>query len=174
MKKMKKTISILFVFVFIIMSFSGCNNGKNVALLTAGNDSLMNRISIIEDTLNLEKFNKKLVKDFYQQLFGDKDLSAIDKYLRDDYIQHNPAAADGAEALKKVLTEWFKGAPKEKIDIQHIGADGDFVFIHLRSDRGTKVVSVIDIFRVDNGKIAEHWDVIQEVPEKSANSHPMF
>ena len=158
----------------MILAFTSCNTRNNSAKLTAGNDSLTKRISLMEDTLRREQLNKKLVADFYQQLFGDKDLSAIDKYLKDDYIQHNPAAADGALALKQVLTEWFKGAPKEKIDIQHIGADGDFVYIHLRSNRGTKVVSVIDIFRIENGKIAEHWDVIQEVPEKSANPHPMF
>jgi predicted SnoaL-like aldol condensation-catalyzing enzyme len=169
---MKKTISIFPAILFLV--FSSCNSRSNLQLLTAGNDSLTKRISIMEDTLRREQLNKKLVADFYQQLFGDKDLSAIDKYLKDDYIQHNPAAADGALSLKKVLTGWFEGAPKEKIDIQHIGADGDFVYIHLRSSRGTKVISVIDIFRIENGKIAEHWDVIQEVPDKSANPHPMF
>jgi predicted SnoaL-like aldol condensation-catalyzing enzyme len=76
--------------------------------------------------------------------------------------------------LKEAATQWFKGAPKEKIDIQHIAADGDLVFIHLRANMGGKVNSVIDIFRLENGKITEHWDVIQEVPAKSANPHPMF
>lgn len=171
---MKKTISSLFVFIFLIISFTGCNNGKKVALLTAGNDSLVKRISVIEDTLKMVNFNKKLVADFYQQLFGDKDLSAIDKYIGDVYIQHNPGLPDGKEALKEGASQWFKGAPKEKISIQHIAADGNFVYIHTKANRGPKVVSVIDIFRVENGKITEHWDVIQEVPEKSANSHPMF
>lgn len=171
---MKKSISLLAIISILIVSFAACSNGDNSRMLTAGNDSLTKRISLLEDNIRQKEANKKLVADFYQQLFGDKDTSAIDKYLKEDYIQHNPAAADGAEALKQLVTEWFKGAPKEKIDIQHIAADGDLVFIHLRSSRGTKVVSVIDIFRIENGKIAEHWDVIQEVPEKSANPHPMF
>jgi len=171
---MKKSLSLFVISSFLLLSFTTCTNSGNSDLLTVGNDSLTKRISVLEDSFRQEEFNKKLVADFYQQLFGDKDLSAIDKYLKDDYIQHNPAAADGALALKQVLTEWFRDAPKEKIDIHHLGADGDFVYIHLRSVRGTKVLSVIDIFRIENGKIAEHWDVIQEVPEKSANPHPMF
>jgi predicted SnoaL-like aldol condensation-catalyzing enzyme len=171
---MRKPIIIFTIAATLILMLAYCNSRNNSQMPTAANDSLTKRISLMEDTLGKEHFNKKLVADFYQQLFGDKDLTAIDRYLKDDYIQHNPAAADGAQSLKKVLTEWFKGASKEKIDIQHLGADGDFVYIHLKSKRGTKVVSVIDIFRIDNGKIAEHWDVIQEVPEKSANPHPMF
>jgi predicted SnoaL-like aldol condensation-catalyzing enzyme len=124
--------------------------------------------------MNHEKINKKLVEDFYQELFGDKDTSSIDKYIGDTYIQHNPALPDGKEALKKAAAQWFKGAAKDKINIQHIGADGDLVYIHTKSPRGTTTVSVIDIFRLKNGKITEHWDVIQEVPEHSANAHPMF
>ena len=129
---------------------------------------------MLEDTLRMENANKKLVADFYQQLFGDKDVSAIDKYIGNVYIQHNPGLPDGPEALKAGATQWFKGAPKEKIDIQHLAADGNLVFIHLKSKNGEKVNSVIDIFKVENGKITEHWDVIQEVPAKSANPHPMF
>lgn len=73
-----------------------------------------------------------------------------------------------------MLEVWFKDAPKEKVDLQRIAADGDLVYLHVRSKMGNKTVAVVDIFRIENGKIAEHWDVIQEVPEKSANPHPMF
>jgi predicted SnoaL-like aldol condensation-catalyzing enzyme len=160
----------------LVMIFSGCNNGKtpNPGLQNKGIDSLTKRISVIEDTLRMERMNKKLVADFYQQLFGDKDLNAIDKYIGDVYIQHNPALPDGKEALKQGAAQWFKGAPKEKIDIQHLSADGNLVYIHTKSVRGPKTNSILDIFRLENGKIIEHWDIIQEVPEKSTNPHPMF
>lgn len=122
-----------------------------------------------------DETNKKIVTVFYQDLFGDKDPSAIDKYIVEDYIQHNPTVADGRKALKDGVKQWFVGAPKEKIDIQHIAADGDLVFIHLKSKGADGILtSVIDIFKLKNNKIVEHWDVIQAVPEKSANNHPMF
>ncbi len=127
-----------------------------------------------EKILQTQDNNKKMVAKFYQKLFGDKDIDAIDEYIGDVYIQHNPMAADGKQALKDILAKWFVNAPKEKIDIQHIGADGDFVYLHTRSKMGEKTMSIVDIFRIQNNKIVEHWDVIQPVPEKSANDHPMF
>lgn len=118
--------------------------------------------------------NKKMVAEFYQQLFGDKNPEVILQYLTVNYIQHNPALPDGRDAIYNAVKVWFKDAPKEKVDIQRIAADGDLVYLHVRSKMGSKTMAVIDIFRIENGKIAEHWDVIQEVPEKSANPHPMF
>jgi len=118
--------------------------------------------------------NKALVMEFYQRLFGDKDISAIDQYIAEDYIQHNPIAADGRQALKNVLEVWFRNAPKDTVDFQRVAADGDLVFLHIKSEMGGKTVAIVDIFRIEDGMIAEHWDVIQEVPEKSANEHPMF
>ncbi len=126
-----------------------------------------------KERLELES-NKKTVADFYQELFGNKNIDAINKCIGDVYVQHNPYVADGKEALIAACKDWFVNAPKERIDIQHIAADSDLVFIHTKSHEGTKLISVIDIFRIKNGKIVEHWDVAQAVPEKTANSHPMF
>nr|WP_288810884.1 ester cyclase [uncultured Sphingobacterium sp.] len=125
--------------------------------------------------LDINKENKRIVLDFYQQMFGDKDLSAVDKFIAPEYIQHNPAVADGAAALKAAAAKWFNGQPKTKIDVQHIASDGDLVFIHLKNKNADgRLKSTIDIFRLENGKIIEHWDVQQVVPKESANSHPMF
>ncbi|NJK98419.1 MAG: SnoaL-like domain-containing protein [Bacteroidales bacterium] len=127
-----------------------------------------------EAKLRQLEINKAMVAQFYQELFGDKNPEAIHKYIGNTYIQHNPALPDGKDALYNAVKVWFKDAPKEKVDIQRIAADGDLVFLHIRSKRGSKTVAIVDIFRIENGKIVEHWDVIQEVPEKSANNHPMF
>jgi predicted SnoaL-like aldol condensation-catalyzing enzyme len=122
-----------------------------------------------------EEANKKLVLAFYQKLFGDKDVSAIDTYLSKDYIQHNPAVADGSAALKTAVKQWFKGAQKEKIDVQHLAADGDLVFLHIKNTRIVgKTRAIVDIFRLNNNQIVEHWDVIQEAPKTSISTHPMF
>jgi predicted SnoaL-like aldol condensation-catalyzing enzyme len=170
---MSKTFLSLIVLTGLMILFS-CNANKDSSSVIAEADSLRNQVKELLHEQQKAEANKKLVADMYRQLFGDKDISAIDKYMTDGYIQHNPALPDGKEALKQGASQWFKGAPKEKVDIQHLNAEGDFVYIHTKSRMGPKTVSIIDIFRIENGKIAEHWDVIQEVPEKSANPHPMF
>jgi len=125
--------------------------------------------------LKQEDANKKMVVNFYQKIFGDKDFSVIDKFVEKNYIQHNPSLADGREALKNAVTVWLKDVPKGKVNFQHIAADGDLVFLHVKTYGATgKTTAITEIFRVKNNKIAEHWDVIQEMPEKSANAHPLF
>ena len=122
-----------------------------------------------------EEANKKLVVAFYQSFFGDHDLSSAEKYLAPSYIQHNPGLPDGRDALVNMAKGLFANAPKGKADIRQVAADGDLVWLHVRGQFGPgPASSVVDIFRVKDGKIVEHWDTIQAIPEKSANPHPMF
>jgi predicted SnoaL-like aldol condensation-catalyzing enzyme len=173
---MKNILSPALAFLFLILSVISCNQNKNEiapgAQVTI--DSLNMHIKALTDSLNEMATNKKMVADFYQELFGDKNPDAIDKYIGPTYIQHNPSLPDGKEALKQGVAVWFKGLPKDTVDVKHLGADGPFVYIHTKSKMGNKTYSILDIFRVENGKIAEHWDILQEVPAKSANTHPMF
>lgn len=122
-----------------------------------------------------EADNKKLVLTFYQKLFGDKDVSVIDQYVAEKYIQHNPQIPDGRSALKKAFSQWFKGAPKEKVNIPQSAAEGDLVFLHVKTKSPDgKLRAIVEIFRIENNRIAEHWDVIQDAPENAANRHPLF
>lgn len=171
---MKTTTFTLLTLVSLTFLMFSCDNRDNSTMTQTQIDSLTAKIQLVADAQKQIDTNKKMVADFYQELFGDKDINSIDKYIGDIYIQHNPAVADGKMALKEAAAQWFKGTPKEKIDIQHLSSEGDFVYIHTKSKRGTVTFSIIDIFRLENGKIVEHWDVGQEVPEKSANDHPMF
>ena len=157
----------------LIITLISCNS-RQASDLQSGIDSLSIALDSCKLVAQKEEANKKLVADMYQAIFGDKKIEAADEYILEGYIQHNPMVADGRQALKDALTQWLKNTPKSKIDIKHIGADGDFVYLHTRAKAGSATVSVIDIFRIEGGKIAEHWDVIQEVPDKSANDHPMF
>jgi predicted SnoaL-like aldol condensation-catalyzing enzyme len=144
-----------------------------VALLLA----LSSQVTFAQKSKEIQdEKNKKIVVDFYQRLFGDKDITAIDDYLVENYIQHNPGVADGRQAIKNIAVKWLANQPKSKVDFQKIVADGDLVVLHIKTKSFTSVrdASLIDIFRVKDGKIVEHWDIMQEVPEKAANAHPMF
>lgn len=118
-----------------------------------------------------EARNKALVLQFYQQLFGDKDISAIDRYVAEGYIQHNPTVPTGRAPLRQLFEKVFAGALKTQVDIRRVAADGDLVWLHVRSPAPNgRLSAVVDIFRIEGGRIAEHWDVIQPVPEQAANT----
>ncbi|HFK5528176.1 TPA: ester cyclase [Elizabethkingia anophelis] len=147
-----------------------------VALASCGKkETITTKEVITSESKDQAAANKQLVLDFYQKMFGDKDLSAVDQYIAPEYIQHNPTVADGAKAFKEAAAKWFEGAPKTKIDVQHIAAEGDLVFIHLKNkNEDGSLKSTIDIFRIKDGKIVEHWDAQEDVPKEAANAHPMF
>ena len=103
-------------------------------------------------------------------------LRAASKYLGSRYIQHNPGAADGPEGLKGFIAFLKDKFPNNHSEIKRIFADGDYVIVHVHAVRepGTRGNAIIDIFRLENGKVVEHWDVVQPIPEKAANSNGMF
>ena len=125
---------------------------------------------------NLEA-NKKLVSDFLQSFFGDKDSTAIDKYLADNIIQHSPLLHDTKEGFKQDTRPYYSrpNLPKTKVDIKHIAAEGDKVWLMIRDVAPNgKVFARVDIFKVENGKITEHWSVEQAEPKQSDNKNTMF
>ena len=121
--------------------------------------------------------NKKLVTDFLQSFFGDKDTTAIDKYLADNIIQHSPLLHDTKAGFKEDTRPYYSrpDLPKTKVDIKHIAAEGDKVWVMVRDVAPNgKVFARIDIFKVENGKITEHWAVEQAEPKESDNKNTMF
>jgi predicted SnoaL-like aldol condensation-catalyzing enzyme len=120
--------------------------------------------------------NKRNVLDFYDKALNQKDFEAASKYLGGRYIQHNPTAPDGAEGLKGFLQFLRDKFPASRSEIKRAFADGDYVILHVHSVRepGTRGRAIVDIFRLEAGKIVEHWDVVQDIPEKPANSNGMF
>jgi predicted SnoaL-like aldol condensation-catalyzing enzyme len=120
--------------------------------------------------------NKKIVVDFYEAALGRMDVDAAVKFFGPKYIQHNPTAPDGIEGFKGFIKFLKEKYPNRKSEIKRVMADGDLVILHVHSkstpeDRGS---AIIDIFRLENGKIVEHWDVIQAIPEKAAHGNTMF
>ncbi|GEM45472.1 nuclear transport factor 2 family protein [Deinococcus cellulosilyticus] len=122
-----------------------------------------------------EQKNLQIVTEFYDRFFNQHDLSIIPDFLDENYIQHNPTVPTGRKAFTEAFPQFFQSMPsdaKMSTEIKHIYADGDFVIVHSHfkfnpADRGS---AVVDIFRLQNGKLAEHWDVIQAIPENPLNS----
>jgi predicted SnoaL-like aldol condensation-catalyzing enzyme len=123
---------------------------------------------------SVQEANKTLVKNAMNDLFVKRDPTAIQRYFGTPYLQHNPTIPDGADDLPKVIAALpanFKYEPGIVV------ADGDIVMIHgLYIGWGPKPLVTVDIFRVKNGKLVEHWDVMQEeVPASQTKSgRPMF
>jgi predicted SnoaL-like aldol condensation-catalyzing enzyme len=120
--------------------------------------------------------NKKIVVDFYEKGLNKKDFEAAAQYFGSKYVQHNPNAADGAEGFKALLQMLRDRFPNSHSNIKRVFAEGDYVILHVHTVRepGTRGTAIVDIFRLENGKIVEHWDVRQDVPEKAAHSNGMF
>jgi predicted SnoaL-like aldol condensation-catalyzing enzyme len=120
--------------------------------------------------------NKKVVLEFYDKALNQKDFDAAAKYFGPHYIQHNPGAPDGIEGFKAFIAMRKEKFPNAKSDIKRAFAEGDFVILHVHSVRepGERGVAIVDIFRLENGKVVEHWDVVQPIPEKPANTNGMF
>lgn len=120
--------------------------------------------------------NKKLVLAFYEHAINEKDFDAARKYMTDDYRQHNPTAADGPEGLRVWLEEFKRMFPNLRASVKKCIAEGDLVVLHVLGENGPcpSGTAVVDIFRVVNGKVAEHWDVIQDIPADVKNANSMF
>ena len=121
--------------------------------------------------------NRQIVERFIDLFYRQgKVREAFETYVHEDYIQHNPLAPDGRAAAIAALEPYFASQPQAVREIHRIIVEGDLAAVHVRSranpeDRG---FAIVDILRLEDGKIVEHWDVIQAVPEQSANPHPMF
>lgn len=121
--------------------------------------------------------NKQLVLDMANMMFVQHKVDqAVDTYFAPGYIQHNPMVQSGAEPFRAFFKAFYAGNPQATIEVKRVLADGDLVALHYKAtftpaERG---YAVVDIFRIENGKIAEHWDVVQPIAEAPANSNGQF
>jgi predicted SnoaL-like aldol condensation-catalyzing enzyme len=123
-----------------------------------------------------EQANLKLVLDMFEQVLNPMDSSAVDRFIAEEYIQHNQSVEPGREPLKAFL-DMIRGQTPEAVhDVKRAFVDGDHVTVHYHVRRwpGDLGWAVIDIFRVAGGKVVEHWDVMQDVVEGGPNPNSPF
>jgi predicted SnoaL-like aldol condensation-catalyzing enzyme len=126
----------------------------------------------------MSETNKDIAVAFYKKaLFEGRVEDAFRLYAGIPYRQHNPLIEDGMEGVKKFVAWVMANHPDARCEIKRVFADGDYVILHSHwhglsdNPRGE---AVVDIFRLESGKAVEHWDVIQPIPETSANANTMF
>lgn len=119
--------------------------------------------------------NKQIAITAYQRIFGDLDITAVDDYISKDFVQHNPTIADGPEGVKALIQMLAsQGVQKQKIEFKHVIAEDDTVILHSRYEMAGKEWRFIDIYRLENSKLVEHWDAMMQMPENRANNNLMF
>jgi len=116
------------------------------------------------------------IRAFYEEVFNRHDAQAAAKYMRADYIQHNPGVGQGRDAFIAAFTEKFKKVPQFHLEIKRIIVQDDMAAVHLRASGlpdGSESV-VCDFYRFEDGLLAEHWDVLMPIPKDLENKDSLF
>jgi predicted SnoaL-like aldol condensation-catalyzing enzyme len=125
---------------------------------------------------NQEEANLQLVLDMFEQVLNPMNSAAADRFISPDYVQHSQLTSPGREAFKAFLDNIKVETPEAVHDVKRAFVDGDHVIVHYHVRRwpGDLGWAVIDIFRIEDGMIVEHWDVLQDIVEGGPNPNSPF
>ena len=120
--------------------------------------------------------NKRAVLAFYEAALNGSNIDEAVTYFGPRFIQHNPRSKDGIEGFRALLQDVKKQFPGLRSDVKRVFADGGFVIlhVHVKLQPDELGLAIVEIFRLEHGKIVEHWDVRQPIPETAANTNGMF
>lgn len=120
--------------------------------------------------------NMRTVLAFYDAVLNRPDIDEAAAYLGPQFVQHNPRSPDGVEGFRSYFRDLKRQFPSVRSDVKRTVADGDLVMlhVHVRFQPDELGLAIVDTFRLERGKIVEHWDVRQPVPETAANPNGMF
>lgn len=126
-------------------------------------------------TENINKNKANAIK-FYEMAYLGNPKKAVALYVGEEYIQHNPLVGDGKQAFIEYFERMARDFPGKRIEFVRAVAEGNLVALHTHQEwPGGEEYVTMDFFRFDeNGKIVEHWDAMQQIPEESANGNPMY
>ncbi|WP_328307785.1 nuclear transport factor 2 family protein [Streptomyces sp. NBC_00442] len=118
----------------------------------------------------------QLVRDYIENIWNEGQTDRADEYLADGLIQHNPNLPDGRKPLVDFIEGFRKQLPEARFEIRRIAGDNGLVFTHshFRPEPGHRGMVVVDVFRIDDGRIVEHWDVREDVPETTVSGHDVY
>jgi predicted SnoaL-like aldol condensation-catalyzing enzyme len=116
---------------------------------------------------NRNMTNKEILMAFYEEVFNGHNADAARKYLREDYIQHNPGVGQGREAFIEAFRKKFEQVPHFHLDVKRIIVEGDMAAVHIHATGlpGKNESVVVDIYRFRDGLLAEHWDCLMPIPQ---------
>jgi predicted SnoaL-like aldol condensation-catalyzing enzyme len=157
-----------------ILSSCAGNEGVKEKTMTSVQTSVQRPVAMASEQ-GLEA-NKRTVLAFYDAALTKLNVDEAVTYFAPNFIQHNPRSGDGVEGFRALLLGVKKQFPGLRTDVKRVFADGDFVILHVHvklqpEDLG---LAIVEIFRLEQGKIVEHWDVRQPMPDTSLNSNGMF
>jgi predicted SnoaL-like aldol condensation-catalyzing enzyme len=126
--------------------------------------------------ISAEAANIQTARNLYAAIFTARDIAVASRYLGDEYIQHAADVADGKQGLARAIADIALQTPQISYEIKHIIAEGNLVTLmsHLRPTPDARGQMLFNIFRFDGGKIVEHWETVQDIPETSANGNGVF
>ena len=125
---------------------------------------------------DVREANKRTVLAFYDTVLNRPNIDDAAAYLGPQFVQHNPRSPDGVEGFRSYFRDLKRQFPNVRSDVKRTVADGDLVMlhVHVKLQPDELGLAIVDIFRLEHGKIVEHWDVRQPVPETAANPNGMF